>query len=295
MSMEDNYFKALDKYMGDMSSVDQEYYDKPSLHCSCLSLGCYRKALHQYYGHNRKPDSLPKKLIFYTGNMFHQLMQDFITQSNHFEIIGNEMDLTEGLPPNVSGKLDTFGTHKKTGLNILFEYKTARTNQFTTYVNTLPKDSHLIQAGMYKYALENMKYRVDMVVLIYLDKAGEHWPKWFQIESTTLDNRIVERIFTKANEYMEIYKRDKVFPPKIGMQVKVDDTGKVRAKSHWLCSYCEFKGYSCEGYPEVFDTEKVVGVLEGDKFKVNKKYERFRDLLEPFVVKQFNVANYLLR
>jgi len=232
---------------------------------------------------------LPKKIIFYTGNCFHELMDEFFPMSKEWEIVGIEMDMSDGLPENFVTRPDVIAVHKKTKLTTIFEFKTTRSRMFDLYRDgniSLPREPHLLQVEFGKYACRKKGMQIDLMVIIYFDKAGEHWPLWFEHSDDRYTDTEIETIFSNAEKNLMVYEKTGKYPDKMPMELKVDnETGKVSAKHSWMCTpgYCEYCNVSCDGYPDIFEKVKVVGNIKNNEFFVNKKYADHAELLAPSV------------
>jgi hypothetical protein len=243
---------------------NSRYYSQKAIHCSQLDT-CTRQVVMDFYGFPKKDLTTAELILFEIANFVHRLMADWARQSDVFELIGNEYDLSAGLPDMVTGKSDIVTRHKGLDKNILFDTKTAMPNAFKKYYDYLVKESHRLQGGAYKRALANLGTLIDFVIFGYYDRGGTNKPVYVAmdgVEDFELDE-VFERYLTAISEY----DTTKVLPPKepIIFEIKQNKTSKsLLAKKSWQCSYCKFCDVSCEGYEYLEKDFRVVGKLDKD-------------------------------
>ena len=250
------------------------------VHISTITDGCYRKGILAYAQAKKKQYGLGKYIMFASGNIHEKKLAKMLPNFKDFELIAHNESITEGLPEGMCGEFDLIVRQKSTKLNGLLEIKTAMPNQFTTYMNTLPKENHILQNSLYYKALQVMKYDVPIhwAAILYIDKSGQNLPVWKTHE--VLPDAYIYAVQDKAIGYKKAFDLDaKNLPPMIDQDIKFKPTGKVFCKNHWLCGgYCDYVGFSCKGYPELFDKQKVIGQMVDDVFKVNDKYASYVSL-----------------
>jgi len=237
------------------NKANNQYYAGSSIHCSALD-SCVRQVVLGYFKFPKKDLTIAELLMFEIANFCHRLMADWARQSDKFEMIGEEYDLTEGLPENVSGKCDIVIEHKKSGTKILNDTKTAMPSAFKQYSQYLVKRSHELQGGTYKYGLKNLGTLIDLVVFTYFDRGGTNAPIY--VAMSEVSDEVIENTIDIYREAIKDYKHTKKLPAKepLIFEVKGDN---IYVKKSWQCDYCKFCDISCKGYPE-FDRKKAVKV-----------------------------------
>ena len=275
--MRENIFADFNNFLTKRydGKENSEYFQN-HIHVSSLS-ACKRQVVMDYYNFDKKQKTTAEMLMFEIANFVHRLMADWARESDQWEVIGEEMEVGDGLPELVTGRLDLFIRHKETGNTVLFDVKTVNPNAFQPWAAPIVKPEHELQVSTYKAALQKLQHQVDMIMLTYFDRGGTNSPVFATIEEVS--PATVERIMAEYIKVVELYETTKTLPSLMPLTFKMKD-GKVTAKKNWQCDYCDFCGPSCEGWPE-FDRKnyKVVGKIADGMFDVYDKWAHIADVL----------------
>ena len=251
-------------------------YFSGGIHCSSLD-SCVRQVVMKYFKFPKKDLTIAELLMFEIANFCHRLMADWARQSDKFSMIGEEYDLSKGLPENVSGRCDIVIKHNDTDTVILADTKTAMPAAFKKYSQYLVKRSHELQGNIYKYGLKNLGTLIDLVIFTYFDRGGTNAPV-YAVMPNTLDE-IIEDTIDVYREAVKEYEVNKKLPDKepLIFETKGND---VCVKKSWQCDYCKFCDVSCNGYPD-FDRKKTtkIGKVVGEQLEVNDKFINIHDEL----------------
>jgi len=213
---------------------DEDGYYSTGIHCSQLGM-CKRKVVMDYFKFERKQYGLTTLLMFEGGNHFHGMVQTWIRNSKRFKLLYENFNITEGLPKPITGKLDVVFQDTITNSIILADVKTAMPLMFKNFINTLPKENHIIQVTSYGSGLSKLNIHYDLLAIMYFDRAGSNKPLIYIVEPY----KNIEDLF---NQYMLAvlrYEQDKILPPRLDDVLDKDQA--------WQCSYCDFNNISCEG------------------------------------------------
>jgi hypothetical protein len=216
-----------------LETKDKDYYGS-DIHCSKLG-ACKRQVVYEYFKFDKKPYSLQTLLNFTRGNMYHELVYQWLAWSKEFKLLEKEVVISEGLPDKISGKLDCIFKDSTTNITILADVKTAASNQFKQYIGSLPKKEHIKQLSSYKVGYDNMKrYTIDAMLMMYFSNGSDR-PQFYFVEPD-------ETIFTDFSEYkfaVELYGSYKELPPRLD--------AVFNDKDAWQCDYCDYQFITCEG------------------------------------------------
>ena len=225
----DNYLQQQPEIKIFIKAKDEDYYDK-GLHCSGIG-SCLRQQVMEYYDFDKAPFNLQTLLTFARGNFYHELVYQWLKQSELFLINDKEKDVSDNLPIPYKGKFDVSFVHRPTNLFILADIKTANSNQFKKYSNYLPQEKHIMQLTSYSIGYTEW----DLLLMMYFS-AGSDRPQFYFVEPykdiTILMNKYIEAV--------EYYRNTHLLPPPLDKM--------FNEKELWQCSYCNFKDISCEGY-----------------------------------------------
>ena len=249
------------------------------LHCSALAK-CKREVVLDYFGFKKKPRTLATYILFELANFIHKLFADAMEQSGKFKMIGNEYDISDGLPDGVSGRSDLFMEHIKHQIKILIDTKTAHPNLFIKkYDSQLPNPDHLPQMRSYDYGWTNLNLIPDLLELMYFDRGGSNTPQVHEV--TKWSKEEMESLFNEYKKVIEEYRTDKIMPPKLELNSLIKPR-TVYLWKEWNCGYCDFEGISCSGYPTISAKEKkptaIARKLKG-KWIIEPGYEEYQETL----------------
>ena len=216
------------------TNKDTDGYYSKGIHCSSLGM-CKRKVVMEYYNFDKKEHNLPTLLQFDIGNHVHRVVQKWMSKSSRFKLIHEEYNVTEGLPKPITGKFDMLFKDTITGVIILADIKTAMPLMFKQYIDSLPKENHIIQLSAYARGLDNLGIKYDKLAMMYFDRAGSNQPLIYFVEPyKEIDNLMAEYILAQLR-----YEQDRIMPERIDALFNKEDA--------WQCSYCDFNNISCEG------------------------------------------------
>ena len=285
--MFDDLYSFLKKRSDDKSNSN--YYSRGSIHCSGLD-SCIRQVVMDYFKFPKKDLTMAELLMFEIANFCHRLMTDWARQSDRFEMIGEEHDITKGLPDMVSGKCDIVIKHKESGLNILNDTKTAMPSAFKSYSNYLVKRSHELQGKAYNYGLKNLETLIDLVIFTYFDRGGTNAPIY--VAMSDISDEILENTFDIYKEAIKEYEINKKLPDKEPLIFEKKNS-EVYVKKSWQCDYCKFCDVSCGGYPD-FDRKKAkkIGVLVNSLLCIDKNFGHIHDeIFNQYIKKENEIIN----
>lgn len=229
--MSDDLYAFLKARSDDKSNSD---YFSGGIHCSSLD-SCVRQVVMGYFKFPKKDLTIAELLMFEIANFCHRLMADWARQSDKFSMIGEEYDLTKGLPENVSGKCDIVIKHNDTDTVILADTKTAMPAAFKQYSQYLVKRSHELQGSTYKYGLKNLGTLIDLVIFTYFDRGGTNAPVY--VAMPEMPDEVIEDTINVYREAVKEYEVNKKLPDKepLIFETKGND---VCVKKSWQCDYC---------------------------------------------------------
>ena len=194
---------------------------------------CKRQMVMDCFKFDRKPYGLPTLLMFEGGNHFHDMVKNWFRQSKRYSLLHEELNVSDGLPKPITGKLDVVFKDNETGQVILADIKTAMPLMFKKFMDSLPKDNHVIQLTAYAYGLNKMGIKHDRLALMYFDRAGSNKPLIYIVKPY----KDIKKLFDEYILAYLRYEQDGILPDRL--------VGKT-----WECDYCDFNGVSCEGYIE---------------------------------------------
>lgn len=217
------------KYMLDKNANKDPGYFNGGLHASTIGY-CKRRSVYEYYGFEQKEYPLTTLTTFARGNNVHNEVQDMFKSAEHFKVLHIELDVSDGMPDNVKGKLDCIVEHN--GVKILIDLKSANPQMFKAYMKTLPKPDHMHQVTHYANACDVLKIPYDKLAIIYLDKGGTNRSQMYFFDKQPEANTLM------ANDLkaIENYDKNKIIPPY-----------DLDSKSEWKCSYCPYFQVVCWG------------------------------------------------
>ena len=235
----EEFLEDLHEYLlNENSTKDESGYYGGGIHVSGLG-GCKRKLVMNYFNFPQNVTPLTTLCMFYGGNKYHEMLQNWVRNSKRFELLREEFVLSKVFPGDVVGKLDALIKDRQTGIVTLADFKTVRPGQFKPHkIKYLPSENQITQISCYAYGLRKMNIKYDTVAIMYFDRAGENRPLFrFISKLDLLSNSEIEKLFDSAIMAVELYKNAKVLPD------IVDESGS------WECNgYCNFKDISCNGY-----------------------------------------------
>jgi len=216
----------------DLITKDKDYYGS-GIHASTLG-SCKRKVVLEYAKYEKTPYNLQTLLNFTRGNMYHELVYQWLKWSEEFTIGEKEFNVSAGLPDKVTGTFDVTFKDLKTNLNILADIKTASSNQFKKFIDYLPKPEHIMQLSAYAYGYKKLNHSFDLLMMMYFSNGSDHPQFYFVDYNPDIEN--------KFNEYIQAvndYETSKKLPARLDATFNKDLA--------WSCDYCNFKNISCEG------------------------------------------------
>ena len=231
---DDMLFDFYSYMQNENTSKDTDGYYSKGIHCSSLGM-CKRKVVLEYYNFDKQEHNLPTLLQFDIGNHVHKVVQNWMRKSDRFELIYEEYNVTGGLPKPVTGKFDMLFKDNISGDVILADIKTAMPLMFKQYIDSLPKENHIIQLSAYARGLDNLGIHYDKLAMMYFDRAGSNKPLIYFVDLyKDIDKLMDEYILAQLR-----YEQDRILPPQLDAIFDKD--------SAWECSYCDFNNISCEG------------------------------------------------
>jgi len=236
-----DFYEAVEVYLRNkVENKDNEYYSQ-NIHVSSLD-NCERQVVYDYYKFPRRQRTLAELITLDVGTYLHTVMDEALQASDKFEVVHNELKLTEGLPEMFSGRCDNVITHKPTGKKILQDTKSVRAGAFK-YLDNLVKESYKKQINTYLYGLEKMGIDIDLLLITIFDRGGSNRPHITEVDRKPAEE--IEALFAKYSKAVIRYGADKILPPML------DEL--LDAEKYWQCSYCLFQGLTC---PQVISEKK---------------------------------------
>ncbi len=225
-----DFISDYHEYMLDKNnSKDPEYFGG-GLHASTIGY-CKRRSVYEYFGFEKRILPLTTLTTFARGNNVHNEVQDMFKSAKHFKVLHIELDVSEGMPEGVRGKLDCIVEHKS-GLKILLDMKSANPQMFKAYMKTLPKQDHMNQVTHYANACDCLCVDYDQLAIVYLDKGGTNRSQMYFFDKQPEADRLMKEDLKAIKDYKE----NKIIP--------AYDLDK---KSEWKCSYCMYHEIVCWG------------------------------------------------
>ena len=248
-------YDEFEKYLNQRANGKNSKYYSTGIHVSSLD-DCVRKVVMEYYNFEKKPRSLEDLLMFEIANFVHDLMGKAISASDKFELLAKERKLSQHLPDKISGKCDLIYRDIENDIVILSDTKTAHTNKFERFSDSMLMDSHRIQINMYKMgATYHHKIKnPDMLLMTYFDRGGQHKPIFVSVAeiAETKLKEICSRYASAVNEY----ERTKSIPPLHPLSFTRNTKSEVLASRPWNCDYCQFCYISCQSWGAKFPSTK---------------------------------------
>lgn len=225
-----DFISDYHQYMLDKNkSKDPEYFNN-GLHASTVGY-CKRRSVYEYFGFEKRVLPLTTLTTFARGNNVHAEVQDMLKTAKHFKVLHIELDVSDGMPEGVKGRLDCIVEHKS-GVKILVDLKSANPQMFKAYMKSLPKPDHMNQVTHYANACDVLKIPYDKLAIVYLDKGGTNRSQMYFFDKQPEADRQM-----KADlKAIEDYKETKITP-------KYD----LKSSEQWKCSYCDFYNIVCKG------------------------------------------------
>ena len=224
-------------------SKDPEYFGD-GLHASSIGY-CKRRTVFEYFGFKKRVLPLTTLTTFARGNDVHHEVEAMLRQAKLFKPLHIELDISDGLPDGVKGKLDYIVEHIPTGIIILGDIKSANPKQFDGYKAgyiKLPKQANMNQVSIYAGACDKLGIKYDALSVTYLDKGGTDEPQMFFFSKSLEADFLVEQDLA----VIEKYKKDKITPEY-----------HLSSKEAWKCHkvnkfgedkiYCDFYNIVCKG------------------------------------------------
>jgi hypothetical protein len=143
----------------------------------------------------------------------------------------------------IKGTLDFLLIHKETGFVVIIDCKTARGNAFSR-LEQEPKESHVLQVSTYA-----------------VDREGQNgFIQWEVVP----DKAAVDQAIGEVREVSALGYEPAILRPNLNLREN-KGPDSVTIKEPWQCSYCDFRGVSCDGAipPHMRDEIPDKGLLVG--------------------------------
>jgi hypothetical protein len=159
----------------------------------------------------------------------------------------------------ISGTFDFWLEHEE-GITCVIDCKTARGNAFSR-LQQEPKESHVLQVSAYALATG-----ADLAGLIYVDREGQNgFIQWEVVP----DKAAVDQAIGEVREVSALGYEPAILRPTLNVREN-KGPDSVTIKEPWQCSYCDFRGVSCDGAipphlrDEIPDKGLLVGHVQAD-------------------------------
>jgi hypothetical protein len=211
------------------------------------------------------------------------MVQEAMLHNNKFTILGIELVVSEGLPENISGKLDIIAKHNETGKITLWDIKSVRPNAFK--YGDLIKPSYKIQVNTYRIGWETIYHKIiDKMFVFILDRSGTNVPFIGEIER--INGIEMDVRFEKYQKAINKYIESKEIPPVLDYEVEAklgkNKVTNLMGKSNWECGYCQHHEIVCPA--KIYKSAQVgsidsYGVVKIDNFDfkdaIDKKVKEY--------------------
>ena len=263
-------------------------WDNFSLHVSDLGANynldqddrkCPRQIWYRLNGYDREETGPGVSLMFEQGHNLEEKVIEWLRRGiDNGKVVGEQLDVSTGIQP-LNGRLDVLIEYE--GKYMVVDVKSRRGASFD-YVSEI-RPSNKMQVAGYIYALRNiMKLPVENGAIIEVDRNGQRFARDFHFQyDRKLENEVEDTIdFLKEIKHSDI--KPKLLKPKLKIN-KNKGNDSVVAKLPWQCSYCDYRGVSCEGaIPPEFDDDlgKVVGHINNNEFGEDEFLEKIEGISE---------------
>ena len=193
---------------------------------------------------NAKETSKDEKArrIFFIGDLIHEGFRNLVEKAG--QLVASEEFVSSGYGPDASDRVGVFDIivrKKRTGTNILYEMKSIGSGGFWKMVlkTKAPHKHHVYQAVT--YYLENKKYRIDEVKLIYFSKQDGA----IRAYPVKLTDELIADVEAWWNELRTAY-QTRQLPEPFAL-----DSDEYK---HYYCGNCSFSTHYCfpaEGQEEI--------------------------------------------
>ena len=229
-----DFYAAVEDYLHyKVEGQDPEYYAN-NIHVSGLD-NCPRQVVYEYFNFPKRQRTLAELITLDVGTYLHTVIDEALVRSDKFDVLHNELKLTEGLPELFSGKCDNVIVHKATGKKILQDTKSVRSNAFKFGLDRLVRESYKKQLNTYLYGLTKMGIDIDLLMITIFDRGGSNTPHITEVDRKPVEE--IEALFTLYSEAVIEYRDNKILPP---MLDDIFDADKI-----WQCKYCLAQGITC--------------------------------------------------
>ncbi len=258
----------------------KEYSKRDKLYLSPSGLTACKRALFYKYTDTEPSDpiTIHANLKMDMGTTIHERIQNILKMQGIYE---SGEEYKQGQIDNLNFNYRVDGRLKFSQFNALFELKTVYASGYNT-IEKEPKEAHIFQVLAYM-KMENY----DKAILLYLGRDNGHMVEYLiELEKDekgenlligkVLRNDILKNFYGKLHE-LQIFQfqlQKRVLPPrdyKIVMKKYKDKIlekftkDKIKYKTDWQCSYCQYKNL-CWG-KEIEEFKKS----EDDFFIPNKE------------------------
>ena len=229
----DDFNADYHAYMLDQNNKKSPEYFGNGLHVSTIGY-CKRRTVYEYFGFEKRVLPLTTLTTFARGNDVHHEVQSMLGVASNFHVLAVELNVSEGLPEGVKGKLDFIVEHIPTSLKVLIDVKSANPHMFKSFSKSLPKPDHMLQVTHYANACDKLEIPYDRLAIVYLDKGGTNKSRMYFFDEVAEAGNIM----SDDLEVIADYKADKTIPE-----------FHLTEKEEWKCSYCNYYNIVCGGKP----------------------------------------------
>jgi CRISPR/Cas system-associated exonuclease Cas4 (RecB family) len=274
-----------------LSKIFQEYiesipdeWNESNLHVTDLAVAlepeerkCPRELWLRLRGAEKRPLTNGQRLMFYQGHRLEKMLYDALVKAHGWQFVMKGVDLSDRLPERLVGTADIIVLLPD--CRIVVDSKTTRGRNFDYLDVSGAKQSNALQVQTYCSALNDM----DLPTygkLFYIDREGQN--AWREFDVPRDDQRVLQAYEVTC----EIADGDcpAVLDPIVSItENKGPDS--VRIKEPWQCSYCQYRGVSCEGAlpEECRNITKVVGKIHSDGFVPLDEYKHLEEIVNKYL------------
>jgi hypothetical protein len=255
-------------------------WDKSVLHASDLRYGtedgCARQLWLRLNGHPATPPHDGMLLMFQQGHNLQAWADDWIAAGlkeayPEWSLEHWELDLTDYLPMSLAGRMDRAVVHHGSLTAIPIDYKTVRGKAVAWLDSDGAKPSNVIQVrgycmGLEKYldATELEHWTVPCGGLMYLDREGQNFARWFEVERN--DREVIDAA-VKLHEIAAQSAPPPVLAPKL---TRRENKGpdSIYLADPWQCQWCDYRDVSCDGaLPPAWRNLGIVGKEQDGNYR----------------------------
>jgi hypothetical protein len=255
-------FPSLERDIGGVLRGCQngDHWDNAVLHASDLFFskqggGCKRAFYLRLKGATEREPTVGKLWMFDRGHSAEERIEGWLREnlSDGWHLTRTQVTVSyEG----IGGTLD-FWLENEDGTTCVIDCKTARGNAFTEgRLLSGPKEAHVLQVSFYAIATG-----ADLAGLFYCDREGSNgFVQWEVVP----DKEAVDQAIGEIRQVQHLGYEPAIMRPNVNIREN-KGPDSVTIKEPWQCSYCDYRGMSCDGAipPHLRDEIPDKGLLVG--------------------------------